>query len=250
MNETVTKTVLLSGGNGAMGKIVHNYINTRNDFLIEAIYDPSYKGSELKSYQNLQNIHEDVVIDFSPASAINKNIIKLITCDKHLIIGSSGLSKTSLNKLKNAVNNRKIIVIPNFSIGAAYQKLFSLKLSTLFENIYIVEKHHSKKQDAPSGTAIDLAESLPTEKSSKEIKGNFYKNSKFNNKNIYSLRGDEYLAEQIVNFSNEYEELNLEHIVTSREAYVFGLKLVLDQFDSLNGFNIGLENILADKINI
>ena len=65
-------------------------------------------------------------------------------------------------KLKKTTD-RKIIVIPNFSIGAAYQKLFAASLSENFDSVNITEKHHGKKQDAPSGTAIDLANYLPSE---------------------------------------------------------------------------------------
>jgi dihydrodipicolinate reductase len=66
-----------------------------------------------------------------------------------------------LSKLKKTTDT-KIIVIPNFSIGAAYQKLFAASLSENFDSVNITEKHHGKKQDAPSGTAIDLANYLPS----------------------------------------------------------------------------------------
>ena len=64
------------------------------------------------------------------------------------------------------------------------------------------------------------------------------------------MRGDEYLAEQIVNFVDDYESFHLEHKVNDRRAYLYGMKIVLDQYNELNGFNLGLENIIADKIKI
>ena len=198
---------------------------------------------------SLKNIEEGVVFEFSPASVINENIDSLLNSDADLIIGSSGVSSDMLLRLKT-ITDRKVIVIPNFSIGAAYQKLFAASLSENFDSVNITEKHHGKKQDAPSGTAIDLANYLPSELISHEKNGDFYKTNKVNNKNIYSLRDDIFLAEQEVDFENEYESFNLDHKVNDRRAYLYGVKVVLDLYDDLQGFSLGLENLIAKKINI
>ncbi len=249
MNEIAQNTVLISGGAGSMGQLVSSYINSRDDFTQSAIHDPNYQGQEYKIYKDLTSIEEDVVFEFSPASVINENIKALLKSDANIIIGSSGVSSEMLSKLKT-ITDRKVIVIPNFSIGAAYQKLFAVALSDKFNSVNIFEKHHSKKQDAPSGTAIDLANSLPSELNSHEQDGDFYQINNVNNKNIFSLRDDKFLAEQEVNFVNEYESFNLDHKVYDRKAYLYGVKVVLDLYNDLEGFNLGLENLIAKKINI
>ena len=249
MNEIAENTVLISGGAGSMGQLVSDYINSRDDFTLTAIHDPNYEGKDYKIYKNLTNIEEEVVLEFSPASVINENIASILNSDADLIIGSSGVSSDMLSRLKT-ITDRKVIVIPNFSIGAAYQKLFSIALSDNFNSVNITEKHHGKKQDAPSGTAIDLANSLPSEIKTHEQDGNFYQMNNVNKKNIYSLRDDKFLAEQEVDFLNEYESFNLEHKVYDRKAYLYGLKVVLDLYHDLDGFNFGLENLIAKNINI
>ena len=249
MNEIAQNTVLISGGAGSMGQLVSSYINSRDDFTQSAIHDPNYQGQEYKIYKDLTSIEEDVVFEFSPASVINENIMALLKSDANIIIGSSGVSSEMLSKLKT-ITDRKVIVIPNFSIGAAYQKLFAIALSDKFNSVNIFEKHHSKKQDAPSGTAIDLANSLPSELNSHEQDGDFYQINNVNNKNIFSLRDDKFLAEQEVDFVNEYESFNLDHKVYDRKAYLYGVKVVLDLYNDLEGFNFGLENLIAEKINI
>ena len=249
MNEIARKTVLISGGAGSMGQLVSDYVNSRDDFIISAIYDPKYEGQDYKSYNDLNDIEEDIVIEFSPASVINENLEHLLHSDKDLIIGSSGISSDMISKLK-MIKDKKIIIIPNFSIGAAYQKLFSIALSKNFSSVNITEKHHSKKQDAPSGTAIDLANAISSDLNSHNKDGKFYQSKLVNNKNIYSLRGDDYLAEQVVDFISEHESFKLEHKVDNRRAYLYGVKIVLDLFHELEGFNFGLENIIAEKINI
>ena len=249
MNEIAQNTVLISGGAGSMGQLVSSYINSRDDFTQSAIHDPNYQGQEYKIYKDLTSIEEDVVFEFSPASVINENIMALLKSDANIIIGSSGVSSEMLSKLKT-ITDRKVIVIPNFSIGAAYQKLFAIALSDKFNSVNIFEKHHSKKQDAPSGTAIDLVNSLPSELNSHEQDGDFYQINNVNNKNVFSLRDDKFLAEQEVDFVNEYESFNLDHKVYDRKAYLYGVKVVLDLYNDLEGFNLGLENIIAKKINI
>ena len=249
MNEIAQNTVLISGGAGSMGQLVSSYINSRDDFTQSAIHDPNYQGQEYKIYKDLTSIEEDVVFEFSPASVVNENIEALLKSDANIIIGSSGVSSEMLSKLKT-ITDRKVIVIPNFSIGAAYQKLFAIALSDKFNSVNIFEKHHSKKQDAPSGTAIDLVNSLPSELNSHEQDGDFYQINNVNNKNIFSLRDDKFLAEQEVDFVNEYESFNLDHKVYDRKAYLYGVKVVLDLYNDLEGFNLGLENLRAKKINI
>ncbi len=249
MNEIAQNTVLISGGAGSMGQLVSSYINSRDDFTQSAIHDPNYQGQEYKIYKDLTSIEEDVVFEFSPASVVNENIEALLKSDANIIIGSSGVSSEMLSKLKT-ITDRKVIVIPNFSIGAAYQKLFAIALSDKFNSVNIFEKHHSKKQDAPSGTAIDLVNSLPSELNSHEKDGDFYQINNVNNKNIFSLRDDKFLAEQEVDFVNEYESFNLDHKVYDRKAYLYGVKVVLDLYNDLEGFNLGLENLIAKKINI
>ena len=164
--------------------------------------------------------------------------------------GPGGTTPMERRDIQKTITNRKVIVIPNFSIGAAYQKLFAIALSDKFNSVNIFEKHHSKKQDAPSGTAIDLVNSLPSELNSHEQDGDFYQINNVNNKNIFSLRDDKFLAEQEVDFVNEYESFNLDHKVYDRKAYLYGVKVVLDLYNDLEGFNLGLENLIAKKINI
>ena len=67
---------------------------------------------------------------------------------------------------------------------------------------------------------------------------------------IESLRSDDYLAEQIVNMSNENETFSIEHIVKDRKAYISGINLLLNNLENLNGFYFGLESILKDRFKI
>ena len=204
------------------------------------------------SVSSLTSVPSISIFEFSPSNKINENIE--ILCKEKvnfgIIIGSSGISEESIEKLKGLGERLLVVVIPNFSIGASYQKLMSVILSDVFVNKDIIEKHHSQKKDAPSGTAIDLANNINS--NNNEINEQKSENiiNVINNIKIESIRSDEFLAEQIVNMSNEYEIFNTEHIVHDRKAYLSGINLVLDSLEDLDGYYFGLESILKNRFKI
>ncbi len=246
------KKIAISGGNGQMGRLLSEHIESKILFEISGIYDPISSSKKYKNFDDYKDIEADYLFEFSPANQINENI-DILSNEKinfGIIIGSSGLNKESIEKLKKLSKNSLVIIIPNFSIGASYQKLISIILSDEFLNKEIIEKHHTKKNDAPSGTAIDLANSINTKDN--EIKEHESENiiNIVNNIKIESIRSDEFLAEQNVNMSNEYEIFNTEHIVNDRKAYISGINLVLDSVDNLDGYYFGLESILKNRFKI
>ena len=249
MNVKSKRTVLISGGAGKMGKLIIDYLSSKDNFEIIGIFDPSYNPGDYPKIEKIDNLYPDYILEFSSASSVNENIKKWSKLSSDLIIGSSGISDDSLSLLKTLDDNRKVVVIPNFSIGAAYQKLISIALSNHFQSVNIIEKHHKNKQDAPSGTSVDLAASL-SDITSKIIEDHKGDHNNVKGINIYSERGEEFLAEQIVNFESEYETFSIEHIVNDRSAYLYGVSLVFDEIENLSNFTLGLETILAKKISI
>ncbi len=129
MNKQSKKTVLISGGAGSMGTLIVDYLESQDNFEIIGICDPNYKSTDYPSIDILEDKHPDYILEFSPASAINDNLLKWINTKSNLIVGSSGISDDTLGLLKTLNHDRKVVVIPNFSIGAAYQKLLSIALS-------------------------------------------------------------------------------------------------------------------------
>ncbi len=246
------KTIAISGGNGKMGRLLSDLIDNNKSYEISGVYDPLSNNDKYPNFQNYNEIKAHYLFEFSPSDQVNVNIKYQL--DKNinygLIVGSSGLTNESIEILKKISEHRLVIIIPNFSIGASYQKMISVILSEEFENKHIIEKHHSNKKDAPSGTAIDLAKNIETENNN--ISESETKNilNIVNNIQIESIRSDEFLAEQIVNMSNESEIFITEHIVKDRKAYLSGINLVLNNLPMLDGYYFGLESILKDRFKI
>lgn len=264
--------IAIAGANGKMGTLLTELIKSKDGYEIS---DTTKKRNE-HNYSN--KLNGDYLFIFVPADKIN-GIIKRgkihsngdgdwSNIKKGVIVGSSGITNVYFDMLKrySKDENKLVCVVPNFSIGAMYQKLVSRKIQKDFENIEIVEKHHSSKIDWPSGTSIDLASSLEKKDNTNDSDRTYLddlmdssrptpylfgipndKKTMINNIPIDSIRSDEFMAEQIVMFKNQYEEFNTEHIVTDRKAYLTGMNLVLDKLESLNGYYHGLEKILNKR---
>ena len=241
LNEIANKTVIVSGGKGSMGVMVSDFINHLDGFEVIGIIDPGEGDSKFKNLSISDNLMSDYIFEFAPASVVNENIKIFAKNESKLIIGSSGVNDESIELLKNS--SKGIALIPNFSAGSAFQKVFSQKLSNTFKNVHIVEKHHSNKEDAPSGTSKDLASSLENI-NSEDIEGEYFATTKENSINIYSLRSDNYLAEQEVVFSNTFEEFIVDHKVNDRKAYLTGIEIVLRQMENINYYIYGLETLM------
>ena len=245
--------VAVSGGMGSMGQLVTEFILNSDTYELTGIYDPLNKSEIYKNFNNIEEIKADILFEFAPSDKVNLNLEKIDTSSLNLIVGSSGIQESTISQLqKNASDERFICVIPNFSVGAALQKIFSKILNDTFLDVRIEERHHSGKQDSPSGTAIDLAQSLTNSSKTSSIFSDS-ENAEINmvnNVNIKSLRGNEYLAEQIVYFQNKDEKFYMEHIVDDRSAYLNGIGYLLDLQGELKGFHYGLESIMSERFNI
>lgn len=155
----------------------------------------------------------DVVIDFSLPESTVKNAIQVASQRRALVIGTTGLKPAALAQLKKISKRIPIVFSPNMSVGV--NALFGLvrEASRLLSNydIEIVEAHHNKKKDAPSGTAIRLAENVaagagrPLKKIS-----------------IHSIRAGDIVGDHTVLISTAGERLELTHRAHSRDAFAAG----------------------------
>lgn len=253
MSENQIVNVAISGGMGKMGQLVSSFIETKDGFNISGIYDPAQNSEKYHNFDSLEEISGDLLIEFSPSDQINSNLSQLMNSSMNLIVGSSGIEQDTIEELKNTISKDQFIcVIPNFSIGASLQKIFSKLANDSFENVTIEERHHNNKKDAPSGTAINLANELKSQTSdtdnSKQSKT--HETNLINDINITSIRDEKYIAEQTVFLHNQNESMSIDHIVNDRSAYIEGINYILDAHNDLKGFIHGLENIMIERFKI
>ena len=174
--------------------------------------------------------HSDVAIDFSAPIATQNLLEAVLNNPKPLVIATTGLNDHQKNLMIEAAKKAPILYASNMSLGIAIlNKLVAMVSEKLKDfDIEIVEQHHRYKVDAPSGTALTLAETAAKARGL-ELKdvmvtgrsGHVGARSK-DEIGVFALRGGDVVGRHTVGFYNEGEFLELNHTATSRETFARG----------------------------
>ena len=235
--------VLLNGCNGRMGKEVVKQINSYPNLNLSCGVDINNDGlNKFPVYKKIEDICTpvDIIIDFSvPSSTLN--IIKYATKSKiPIVIATTGFSVQEQEIIKAAAKTIPIFQSANMSFDINLMCKIVSKLAVLLEDadIEIIETHHNAKKDAPSGTALLLADSINKSLNNK-MKYVFDRN-KTRGKNeigFSSIRGGNIIGEHTVKFFSPYETFEITHTSYSRTGYADGtLKAAEFLLDKPAGF--------------
>jgi len=223
--------IFLSGVSGAMGCVIDNMVAEKAKDTIVAGYDKDSPQRNFTVYQNLENIKEDfdVIIDFSHFSVF-ESILKLaLEKKKPLVMATTGLSEEQKHKLVEASEQIPVFQSANMSLGinlmANALKVVAPLLAESGFDIEIIEKHHRKKVDAPSGTAFLLRDAindaLPQKKDS--LYGRHGKSEKRCDEiGIHAVRGGTIPGEHLVLFAGEDELFEIKHNALSKKVFAQG----------------------------
>lgn len=223
--------VLINGCNGRMGQVLVNEIDRFDELLLVAGFDIHDEGKHtFPVYSKIEDIKEkpDVIIDFSiPISTFN--ILNYAVDQKvPIVIATTGFSKEQLEEIKVASTLTPIFQSSNMSFDINLMKRIVAEVAQKLSNtnIEIVETHHNKKVDAPSGTAILLADAI-NEAMKEKLEYNFNRHDiheKRNEKEIgfSSIRGGNIVGEHSVLFFGEHETFEIKHTSYSRNVFAEG----------------------------
>lgn len=242
--------VLINGINGKMGREVVNQIKNKDDFYVVAGVDTiDLVNSDFPIYSNTSKILEtpDVIIDFSRPEA-TMNILKYAS-SKHIpiVIATTGFSDEELNTIKKYSNTIPIFKSANMSYETNIMVNLVSKLAIMLKDsdIEIIETHHNKKVDSPSGTALLLADSINNSLNN-EMNYEYDRHSKKqartkNEIGIHSIRGGTEVGKHTVLFFGDNETLELTHNVNSRSVFANGAlkasKFIINKTPGLYGMN-------------
>ncbi|NLI61995.1 MAG: 4-hydroxy-tetrahydrodipicolinate reductase [Methanosarcinaceae archaeon] len=186
------------------------------------VTNPEFMKSVLKETKT------DVMIDFTVASATIENVPKAAEAGVDLIIGTTGFSDEEKEFIYETVkeNNIRAVLSSNYSIGVnVFFKLLKEAAKELGDyDIEIIEAHHNKKKDAPSGTAVTAAETI--QNNIKEQKALIYGRSgiapRENEIAIHAIRGGDIVGDHTVLFAGNSERIEIRHQAHTRENFVSG----------------------------
>ena len=224
--------VILHGCNGRMGQMLSELISKDEEMKVVAGIEPSGEAkNDYPVYKSFDELKEtaDVIIDFSTASAIDSLLDYCEKTHTPLVLCSTGLSEAQLGRVERLAKVSAVLVSANMSLGInVLLKLLKNVTKTLYGNgfdIEIVEKHHNQKLDAPSGTALALADVMKEELDDISYnldRSKVRKKRERNEIGISAVRGGTIVGEHEVIFAGTDEVIEIKHTAYSRAIFAKG----------------------------
>lgn len=221
--------VIISGYSGSMGKVLTKCANEDSELEIVCGASKDDLDVPFKTYHKMSEVEElaDVIIDFSHHSTIDDTLSYAIKTKTPIVIATTGFNDEELAKIKEASNIIPIFHSSNMSLGVnVLVKLVKEAAKSLNGfDIEIIEKHHNKKLDAPSGTAVMIAngvkEVLPD---SEYIYGRHGRSDKrsSNEIGIHAIRGGTIVGEHTTIFAGHDEVVEIKHSAQSKDIFAKG----------------------------
>lgn len=262
-----TIRVVVNGVLGKMGREVTQAVLSNSDLKMVGAGEQSV----VQEYLQLPEISEkipfssnldsllvqckpNVIVDFTNASSVMNTFRIAMKRQVNMVIGTTGLSEdniSEINKLCQQNSQLGVIIAPNFSLGAVLLKHLAKIASRFFDYAEIVEMHHEKKIDAPSGTAIDTARAMlqargkpfTLTKTEKEVIRNT-RGGELEGLTIHSIRLPGFMASQEVIFGGLGQTLKIRHDSISRESFMPGVILAIKEVVNRKGLTVGLDTLL------
>ena len=259
--------VLICGAAGRMGRQTVASVLLQQDLTLVGCFDLNNVGKDagklagvepcgVRISDDLELIltlaSPDVMVDFSGGAAAPGNVLTCLSYKVACVVGSTGISEEDVEKIrkKSEETGVPVLIVPNFSIGAVLMMQFAKLAAKHYEWAEIIELHHEKKADAPSGTAIRTAALMKEEREKfknpvneeEKIKG--VRGGSIDGIKIHSVRLPGLLAHQQVMLGGSGETLTIKHDSLTRECFMPGVMLAIRKVKMLSGMNVGLEAVM------
>jgi 4-hydroxy-tetrahydrodipicolinate reductase len=244
--------VLVNGCRGKMGSQAMVAVDNHPHLTLVAGTD---LGDNLE--QCIKDKAAQVVVDFTVASAGMNNARTIINSGACPVVGTSGFQEAQVAELAELAAMRKIggVIAPNFSLGAVLMMRFAEEAAQFLPDVEIVELHHDKKEESPSGTALRTTELIANGrlKSDKKVSHVSTKGVELiagargatvNEVAVHSIRLPGRIAHQAVIFGGLGESLTILHDSFSRDSFMPGVCLACEKVVARNSLVYGLEHLL------
>ena len=223
--------ILLCGSEGKMGRAVKNAAEG-SDICIAACVDPFLKGKETENaFSSFEDVkgNYDCIIDFSHPSVTDSLIEYAKRTNTPAVICTTGLSEEQVAEIHKLSETSAVFFSANMSLGVNLLVELCKKAALLLGDdfdIEIIEKHHNQKVDAPSGTALMLANEINSACDEKYDyvydRQSVRKKREKTEIGIHAVRGGNIVGEHEVIFAGRDECVSLKHSATSKEVFAVG----------------------------
>jgi 4-hydroxy-tetrahydrodipicolinate reductase len=265
-DSTKPPRLVLLGASGRMGRAISYRFLTDEKIQLVGAVDTASIGETLGSLvgssndgpkivaspDNLaSNLQADSALDFSTSSAVRANIEPCLKRGWDYIVGATGFTdedETEFARLAEAYKKR-VVLVPNFTIGMSLLLKIAREAARVFRHVEIIELHHDKKADAPSGTATYTARLVGRERNFIEPPSPDFpsRGEVIDGVPVHSIRMQGFIAHQEIIFGGLGETLSIRHDTTDRSAFLAGIYLAVEKIGRLApGLTVGLDWIFED----
>ena len=223
--------ILLSGACGKMGNAVARCVAEDYDIKIIAGVDRAEMLCDFPIYKSFDDVKAipNVIIDFSHISVLDSLLQFAIKNNIAVVLATTGYSENQIAKIKDAATKIPVFFTANMSLGVNLLCSLAKSAAKILGNnfdIEIIEKHHNQKIDAPSGTALMLANAV-NEVFDDKYTYEYDRHSKRQKRTkseigIHAIRGGTIVGEHDVIFAGHDEVITLSHVAQSKEVFAAG----------------------------
>lgn len=258
MGREVVKAVCAAEGLQLVAAIDHHGIGEDIGPLVGLGATDVRVGSDLET--ELSQHKPDVLVDFTVPDSVLHNLQMALNLGVSPVVGTTGLSQADLEALDSLARAQGVgaFVAPNFALGAVLLMQFAAQAAKYLPDVEIIELHHDRKLDSPSGTALLTAQKIaevrqeanvvptavPAGLVEKSPGARGARDSVTGDVPVHSVRLPGFVAHQEVIFGGQGQILTLRHDSIDRGSFMPGVVLAVRKVRALTGLVIGLENLL------
>lgn len=251
--------VIIAGFKGKMGSTAVDMVKNDTELELVAVLDPFAPENEVdgvpvfQKKEDLIGFDADVWIDFTTSKFAYEHTRFALENDFAPVVGTTGFTTEEIEELIALSAEKRLggLIAPNFAIGAILLMEFATKAAKYFPNLEIIELHHDKKKDAPSGTALKTAELISAVRqelqqgaSDEEELIAGARGAAYDGFRIHSVRLPGLVAHQEVIFGAQGEGLTIRHDSYDRASFMTGVNLAVKEVVKREQLVYGLEHLL------
>lgn len=257
--------VVVHGALGRMGREVINAVCREEGMQIVGAVElesganslslPDGSGSVLLTASledTLVTVKPDVMVDFTVAQATMPAVRMAANKGVNMVIGTTGLTAAEIEEIEYLAETYRIGVVtaPNFALGAVLMIHLAKIAAKYMDYAEIIELHHERKVDAPSGTALSTARSMAAAKGkpffcADQKQAYTSRGERVEGINVHSVRLPGMLAHQEVILGGPGQTLHIRHDTISRECFMPGVIMAIKKVVEHKGLIYGLDNLLG-----
>ena len=246
--------VVISGAGGKLASAIADAVVVAEDLELTGLFNPRRANQTLHGVTvsgDPDSMSGEVVVETAHNDVVLDNLGRWRANGLAAVVGTSGFTPERLAQLRESwgTEGPPCLIVPNFAIGAVLMMRFAALAAPHFEAIEIVERHHSTKPDAPSGTSlasamgVSAAGGRSAEGSEELVEG--ARGALVEGVRVHSLRLPGVISQQEVALSNSGEVLSIEHLSTDYAAFASGALLAIRKVGGLApGVHLGLDTVL------